>query len=173
MRREPPAVDVEADLAVIDRRDMGVGRGEVGLQRRELRGAVLLEQVGGEGTREDAVVDPEDNVALRVTGGEEGAVEHLVRVAALEDPELQAALPFERRLHVLRDREGVVRDEDDLFRRAPASAAACGEQDDDDHGGDARGDLATHCCKHPHAPLRRGGSQGGRLRRVRRGPPCP
>ena len=58
--------------------------------------------------------------------GEQRAVEHLVRVAALEDPECEAALLLERRLDRLRDRERVVRDEHDLRRRLAVAAAAGG-----------------------------------------------
>ena len=102
-RRDPalanqPPVDVEADLAVVDRRHVVVGVGELRIDVRELVRAVRVEQVAVERAREDAVVDPEDDVALRVAGGQQRAVQRLVRVAGLEDPQREPALLLERRL---------------------------------------------------------------------------
>ena len=57
---------------------------------------------------------PKMRVALRVALRQEGAVQHLAGVAALEDAQLVAGLLLERGLHVLRDRERVVGDEDDV-----------------------------------------------------------
>ncbi len=45
MGREPAPVDVQAHLAVVDRRDVAIGRREVGLDGRELGGAVRVEEV--------------------------------------------------------------------------------------------------------------------------------
>ena len=95
---------------MVDRRHVGVGRHVLGLDASSSSERVLLEQVALERAREDGVVDPEDHVALGIAGRQERSVERLVRVAGLEDPERQPALLLERRLHLLRDREGVVRD---------------------------------------------------------------
>ena len=117
---ERRAVVVEADLAVVDRRDAVVGRHVVVADRVELLRAVLVEQIAVERTREQVVVHAEEHVALRVAGGEQCAVERLARVSGLQDPQLQAALPLERRLDVLRDRERLMGDEHDVRRcRSP------------------------------------------------------
>ena len=110
---------------MVDGRDVGVWRGEVRLERRELGRAVLVEQVGIERAGEDAVVDPEDDVALWVAGRQQRLVQRLVRVAALQDAEGESRLPLERLLDGLGHRERVVGHEHDVLRLTIAAAAAC------------------------------------------------
>ena len=87
---------------------------ELRVDVRELRRLVRLEDVAVERAREEVVVDAEEHVALRVSGGQERPRDDLAGVARLEDPQREAALVLERLLHVVRDRERVVRDEHDL-----------------------------------------------------------
>ena len=110
------------------------GRPKLGVERRvlrvdalERRRLVLLEQVALERAREQVVVHPEEHVALGVPRGEERPGQHLARVPGLQDAQ-PGLLLLERPLHVVRDRERVVRDEDDLGRRFVAAAAGGSEQ---------------------------------------------
>ena len=120
--REPQLVDVEADVAVVDGRQLARRVEPVApVDGNEALRLVRLEQACSHCAGEEVVVDAEDRVALRVPLRQQRAVQHLARIPALQDPELQAALPFERGLHLLRDREGVVRDEHDLLAAAVAS----------------------------------------------------
>ena len=80
---------------------------------------VWLEEPLVERPREQVVVDPEEDVALRVPLRQQRPVDHLAGVATLQDRQLQPALLLERGLHLLRDRERVVRDEHDLLALAP------------------------------------------------------
>ena len=84
----------------------------------EEAGDVGLEQALVERPREQVVVDPEENVALGIPLRQERPVDHLAGVAALQDRQLEPALLLERGLHLLGDREGVVRDEHDLLALA-------------------------------------------------------
>ena len=85
---------------------------------RERRRLVRLEDVAVERALEQVVVDAEEHVALGVAGRQQRSRDDLAGVAGLEDLELEAALVLERLLHGRRDRERVVRDEDDLRRLA-------------------------------------------------------
>ena len=72
---------------------------------------------------------PNSTSPSRVPGGEQRSRHDLARVACLEDPQRQAALRLERLLHVLRDRERVVRHQHDVGRLSsspphPATASA-------------------------------------------------
>ncbi len=97
---------------------------------RELRRLVRLEDVTLEGTREQVVVDAEEHVALRVPRGQQSAGDDLAGVARLEDAQREAALVLECLLHLVRDRERVVRDEHHLGGRLVATPAA-GERERD------------------------------------------
>ena len=102
---------------------------ERGVDLRERGRLVRLEDVAVERALEQVVVDAEQDVALWVAGGEQRSRDDLAGVAGLEDLQLEPALCLERLLHVLRDRERVVRDQHDLGRRlVAASAAGDGEQ---------------------------------------------
>ena len=115
MGGEPAFVDIEADVAVVDRGDVVRGIEPVaGVDAVEALRLVGLEKALVEPAGEEVVVDPEEDVALRLPLRQEGPIDHLAGVAPLEDAELQPALPFELRLHRLRDRKRVVGDEDDL-----------------------------------------------------------
>ena len=132
MRGEPLPVDVEADVAVVDRRHVMGGIDHVcAVDRGERFRLVRLEQILVEGAREQVVVDPEEDVALRVALREQRPVDRLAGVATLQDPERQAALALERGLHRLRHHERVVRDEHDflaLARISRSSAARGGHR---------------------------------------------
>ncbi len=81
---------------------------------------VRLEHVALERAGEKIAVDAEEHVALAGCPRSGAPSSDLPRVAGLEDPQRQAALRFEGLLHVVRDRERVVRDEHDLARRLVA-----------------------------------------------------
>ena len=103
---------------------------ERGVDVRERRRVVRLEDVAVECALEQVVVDAEEHVALGVAGCQQRSRDDLAGVAGLEDLELETALVLERLLHGRRDRERVVRDEDDLasaarrFLRSPPTASA-------------------------------------------------
>jgi hypothetical protein len=122
--RVPAPVEVEAHLTVVDRRHAMLA---VELERRidgaELPRRVGLEDVARERALDEVVVDAEEDVAFGVACGQERPGDDLARVAALQDPEPEAALLLERPLHGGGDREGVVRDENHVLRRAASSAA--------------------------------------------------
>ena len=127
--------------------------------------------------REQVVVDPEEHVALRVALREERPVDHLAGVAALEDRQLQAALPLEGGLDRLRDRERVVRDEHDLLarRRAPdpPHAAATQRGHSRERRASAREPCATVVTRAPR-PRGPGGRRAGSRASTRdRAPPWP
>ena len=125
MLREPRAVVVDAHFAVVDRRHSLLRIARVlRVDVRERRRLVRVEEVSREGAREEVVVDAEEDVALRVAGGQQRRRQRLTRVARLQDAELQAGLVLERLPLRLRDDERVVGDEDDVLRRPSAAAAA-------------------------------------------------
>ncbi len=112
----------------------------------EERRLVWLEQIALESARQEGVVEPEEDVALRIPRGEERLGHELARVARLEDLELEAARRLELPPDVVRDHERVVRDEDDFGRRVAAAAAAGHAHEE--HG--PKSGLATDCCKRSH-----------------------
>ena len=97
---------------------------ELGVDLRERRRLVRLEDVAVERALEQVVVDAEEHVALWVACRQQRSRHDLAGVAGLEDLQLEAALVLERLLHGRRDRERVVRDEHDLGRRLVAPSAA-------------------------------------------------
>ena len=135
--REPGAVVDEADVAVVDRnkpvaRVEVVARVDVCESRRRIR----VEQLPGERSRHEVVVDAEEDVAFGSPRCKQSAVQRRASVAVLQDPQLQARLLLERGLRRLGDRERVVRHEDDLACSGCGHADACA----DDRGNSGRCD---------------------------------
>ena len=117
LAREPALVDVQAHVAAVDRRH-AVLRVE---HERRVDFASSGDSYGSktspvEGPCEEVVVDAEQHVSFGIPGGQQRSRDDLAGVSGLQDPQLQAALVLERLLHVGRDRERVVGDEDDVGR---------------------------------------------------------
>ena len=110
-RGEVLAVEVQADVAAVDRRDPVV-RIELVLRvdGGESRRLVGLEEVRVVGPTQQVVVDPEEHVALRVVAGEDRLVHDLDGVAALHQIDGDACLLLERLDHVVAHIERVVGD---------------------------------------------------------------
>src|SRR6185436_5410849 len=112
---------------------------------RERGRLVRLEDVTRESAREQVVVDSEQHVAFGVPCREKRTRHELASVARLQDLEREAAFLLERLLHVGRDRERVVRDEDD-FARPTTAAAASGRE------GSARDEQAERRAHYAPSP---------------------
>ena len=127
MLTEPRLVVVQAHLAVIDGRDAVLRVEHVLLvDRLERRGLVRVEEVALERAGEEVVVDPEEDVALRIARGQKRLRQGFARVARLEDRQLEPALLLEGLLYAVGDDERVVGDEHDLRRRVVTTSAGSG-----------------------------------------------
>ena len=129
-----------------------------GVDLLQLRRLVGLEQVGFERAREQVAVDAEEDVTLGIPGGQERVRERLACVPGLEDPKRLAARRLELALHVVRDHEGVVRDEHDLLRvAAPAAGDECDREDgdrEDGAGGVQHAPIEVHAASSVSGPGR-------------------
>ncbi len=129
---------------MVDRRDPMLRIEHVPLvHARQPLGLVRLEEVAFERAREQVVVDAEEDVALRIAGGEQGFRHHRAGVSGLEDTKGEPALLLEGAFHVVGDVERVVRDEDDLAR--PVVAPAARDGDGDRHRRERGERLVTQC----------------------------
>ena len=158
--REPRVVDVDADVAVVDRHERA------------------LERVGRGGRRDDAlvdrarrerVVDAEHEVAQRRVLGQHELVDQRAAVARLHDLDAQAGLLLERLEDAVGQRERVVRDQrDGAGRRARSGLAGADGRAAGQRDGDGRGRRRASGSS-PWVMLLLGRKGGGR-RSAARGP---
>ena len=91
-------VDVQADVAEVDRRREVIGEEQVRRHRRRLGRAVRLEDAGLERARQERVVHAVEHVGERLVAGDprqDRLVDRRAGVAAVDDLELRAVLGLE------------------------------------------------------------------------------
>ncbi len=123
-------VDVEADLAGVDRSDAPIEAQLVG-DLLQSGGFVGHEQVAVEGAGEQRAVHAEQDVGLGVIAREQRTVDHLAGIGPAQDLDVQPRLGLERRQRGLRNGIGVVGEQSDgtrLLLSGVVGAACCQKQ---------------------------------------------